>query len=54
MTFFRTKSTMNKKGTGLTIATVAFFAGAVAVSFLPGCKQDATTQPADKARRGQA
>ncbi len=44
---------MNKKSAGLTIATVAFFVGAVAVSFLPGCKpaakQDATTTPpADK------
>ena len=43
---------MNNKSPGLTIVTVAFFVGAVAVSFMPGCKpatkQDATTQPAEK------
>ena len=43
---------MNKKGAGLTIVSVAFFLGAVAVSFMPGCKpatmQDATAQPAEK------
>ncbi len=43
---------MDKKGAGSTVVTVAFFVGAVAVSFMPGCKpaakQDATTRPADK------
>ncbi len=47
---------MNKKSTGLAIVIVAFFAGAVAATLMPGCKsaekkdanQSATTLPADK------
>jgi len=43
---------MNKKSTGLTIVTVAFFVAAVALSSMPGCepatKPRETTQPADK------
>jgi outer membrane biogenesis lipoprotein LolB len=38
---------MNNKAAGLTIAALAFFVAALAVSFMPGCNP-AANQPADK------